>query len=317
LAQPFLLPTANRAVFEPGQEEKFFVGTVGKPWPSGTFGCVRSEGWQLHEGIDIRCLQRDSRGEPIDPILATADGTVTYLNQRPSLSNYGNYLILRHQIEGLEVYSLYAHLREVRAGLKIGQPVKAGQPIAVMGRTSNTREGISKHRAHVHFELDLFINDRFPEWYRKNFPDQRNDHGPWNGQNLIGLDPWRLFLAQHKEGAQFSLLAFVRQQAELCRVLVRDTDFPWLKRQPALLQRNPTAEKEGAAGYELALNFNGLPYELIPRAASEIKSKARFQLLTVNAAEQQSHPCRRLLTRRGNRWELSARGTQWLDLLTF
>src|SRR2546425_891614 len=141
-AQPFLLPTANQALFEPGGEEKFFVGTVGKPWTSGTFGCVRTSGWQMHEGLDIRCLQRDKHGEPIDPVMATADGTVAYINTRPSLSNYGNYLILRHSIEGLEIYSLYAHLREVRPGLKAGQPVKAGERIAVMGHTSNTPQAI-------------------------------------------------------------------------------------------------------------------------------------------------------------------------------
>src|SRR5258706_10164842 len=117
---PFVLPTANHALFEPGGEERFFVGTVGKPWTSGTFGCVRSEGWQLHEGLDIRCLNRDRHGEPTDPVLATADGTVSYINQRPSLSNYGNYLVLRHQIDGLEIYSLYAHLKEIRPGLKHG-----------------------------------------------------------------------------------------------------------------------------------------------------------------------------------------------------
>ena len=47
------------------------VGTVGQPWTSGTFGCVRSGGWQMHEGLDIRCLQRDKHGEPLDPVLAT------------------------------------------------------------------------------------------------------------------------------------------------------------------------------------------------------------------------------------------------------
>src|SRR5438874_10201706 len=160
-AEMFQLPTANHALFEKGGEERFFVGTVGKQWTSGTFGCVRSGGWQMHEGLDIRCLQRDQHGEPADPVLATADGTVAYINKRPSLSNYGNYLILRHEVEGLEIYSLYAHLHEVRQDLKIGQPVKAGEAVAVMGRTTNTREGISKDRAHVHFELNLFVNDRF------------------------------------------------------------------------------------------------------------------------------------------------------------
>ena len=119
----FLLPTANRAIYEPGGEEKFFVPTPGKTWTSGTFGCVRTEGWQIHEGLDIRCLQRDKHGEPIDPVMATADGTVVYINIHATLSNYGIYIILRHQIDGLEIYSLYAHLQEVRAGLKTGQSV--------------------------------------------------------------------------------------------------------------------------------------------------------------------------------------------------
>src|ERR1039458_1750332 len=94
-AQPLQLPTANRALFEPGGEEKFFVGTVGKTWTSGCFGCVRSDGWQMHEGLDIRCLQRDKRGEPADPVMASADGTVVYISTKPSLSNYGNYVVMR------------------------------------------------------------------------------------------------------------------------------------------------------------------------------------------------------------------------------
>ena len=176
-AQPFLLPTANHALFEKGGEERFFVGTVGKPWTSGCFGCVRSSGGQMHEGLDIRCLQRDQRGEPTDPVMATADGTVAYINRRPSLSNFGNYIILRHHIGGVEIYSNYAHLREVRPDLAPGQAIHAGETIATMGRTANTREGISKERAHVHFELNLLINDRFPAWYKKTYPKQRNDHG--------------------------------------------------------------------------------------------------------------------------------------------
>src|SRR6266550_9515081 len=50
-APSFHLPTANRAIFERGQEEKFLVGTVDNPWTSGGFGCVRTAGWQMHEGL--------------------------------------------------------------------------------------------------------------------------------------------------------------------------------------------------------------------------------------------------------------------------
>ena len=316
-AQPFQLPTANRALFEKAGEQNYFVGTVGKPWTSGMFGCVRSGGWQLHEGLDIRCLQRDKRGEPADPIMATADGQAVYINARPSLSNFGKYVVLRHVIDGIEIYSTYAHLSEIRTDLKSGQRVKSGETIAIMGRTANTRQSISKDRAHVHFELNLFINDRFPGWYKKTFPTQRNDHGTWNGQNLVGLDPRPILLEQHGQGSKFNLLRFIRSQTELCRVIVRATNFPWLNRYRALVRPNPRVEKEGVAGYEIALNFNAVPFELIPRAASEIKGRSKFQLLSVNEAEQRKNPCRQLVTKRGSRWELTTQGQNVLSLLTY
>jgi murein DD-endopeptidase MepM/ murein hydrolase activator NlpD len=316
-AELFRLPTANHAIFEPGGEERFFVGTVGKPWTSGTFGCVRSDGHQIHEGLDIRCLQRDKRGEPTDPVMATADGTVAYINNRPSLSNYGNYIILRHSIEGMEIYSVYAHLQSIRDGLKAGQSVKAGEVIAVMGRTANTHEGISKDRAHVHFELNLLVNDRFAEWLKKTNPGQRNDHGEWNGQNLNGIDPRLILLQQHEKGDGFSLVQYIRSETALCHVFVRATSFPWLKRYQPLVRRNPVAEKEGVAGYEIALDFNGVAIDLIPRANSEIKGKGKFILLSVNEAEQKKNPARRFVTQKGGRWELSSHGLNLLELLTY
>jgi peptidoglycan LD-endopeptidase LytH len=315
--EPFHLPTANHAIFEPGQELKFFATTApDKPWTSGSFGCVRDNGRQMHEGLDIRHLQTDRRGEPTDPIMATTDGTVVYFNIRPSLSNYGNYIVIRHVIQGIEIYSLYAHLSIIRPGLKVGQPVKAGEVIATMGRTSNATT-IAKDRAHVHFELDLFINDHFASWYPKAFPHERNDHGNWNGQNLFGLDPREIFLQEHFEGAKFSLLNFIRGQTELCRVFVRATHFPFLKRYPMLVLPNPRAQKEGVAGYEIALNFNAVPFELMPRAASEIKSTAKFQLLSVNEAEEKANPCRHLVVKRGGHWQLSENGLRDLELLTY
>ena len=316
-AQTFQLPTANHTLFEKGGEDRFFVGTIGKPWLTGTFGCVRTGGWQMHEGLDIRCLQRDRQGEPTDPVLATAEGTVAYISTRPSLSNYGIYLILRHPVAGLEIYSLYAHLREVRPDLKIGQAVKAGEAVAIMGRTANTHASISKDRAHLHFELNLLVNDRFASWYKKTFPGQRNDHGYWNGQNLLGIDASPILLGQHDQGAKFNLVGFLQGQTELCRVLVRKTYFPWLKRYAALVRPNPLAEKEGMAGYEIALNFNGVPCELIPRAASEIKGKAKVQLLSVNEAEYHKNPARRLVAKKGSRWELTSHGMNLLELLTY
>jgi murein DD-endopeptidase MepM/ murein hydrolase activator NlpD len=316
-AEQFQLPTANHFLFEPGGGEKFFVGTVGKSWESGCFGCVRSDGWQMHEGLDIRCLQRDKRGEPTDPVMATADGIVAYINTKPSLSNYGNYIVLKHSVEGLEIYSLYAHLSAVAPGLKTGQTVKAGETIATMGHTSNTHEGISKDRAHVHFELNLLVNERFPEWFKKTSPGERNDHGQFNGQNILGLDSRLILLGQREQGAKFSLVKFIQDQPALCRVLVRKTNFPWLHRYAPLIKPNPTAQKDGVAGYEIALNFNGIAFELIPRAESEIKSKAKYQLVSVNETEYQKNHCRRLVIEKGGKWRLAPHGEAALDLLTY
>jgi murein DD-endopeptidase MepM/ murein hydrolase activator NlpD len=315
-AQPFQLPTANQAIFESAGQERYFVPTPGKTWVSGTFGCVRSDGWQMHEGLDIKCLQRNRAGEPMDPVMATADGVVAYINNRPSLSNYGRYVVLMHRIGGLEIYSLYAHLSEVQSGLRVGKPVRAGENIATMGRTSNTRERISKERAHVHFELNLFYSDHFNSWFKRHFANERNDHGLFNGENLVGIDARLILLAEHEEGARFDLLNWIQHRTELCRVLVRQADFPWLHRYPMLIKQGVLNRGEQAAGYEIALDFNGLPFELIPRTAAQFKGAAKYQLLSVNEAEYTKNPCRRLVTRQGSRWELAGNGLSLLDLLT-
>ena len=315
--EPFRFPTANHFLYEPGAELKFFAPTApDKPWTSGSFGCVRNNGTRLHEGLDIRHLQTDRHGEPTDPVMATADGTVVYFNTKPALSNYGRYLVIRHLVEGIEIYSLYAHLSVIRPGLRIGDPVKAGDVIATMGRTSNA-ETILKERAHVHFELNVLVNDNFASWFRRASAGERNDHGEWNGQNLNGLDVRQILLQEHNTNGTFSLLKFLQSQTELCRVLVRATNFPYLRRYPMLVLKNPVAEKEGVAGYEIALNYNGVAFALMPRAASEIKSPARIQLLSVNEAEERANPCRHLVVLRHGRWELGNEGLREVELLIY
>ena len=315
--EPFQFPTANHALYDVDGQLKFFAPTApDKPWTSGSFGCVRDNGQRMHEGLDIRHLQTDRRGEPTDPVMATADGTVVYISTRPSLSNYGNYIVIRHVIQGIEIYSLYAHLSAVQPGIGVGSHVTQGQVIATMGRTSNA-EIILKERAHVHFELNVLVNDNFASWFKIASPGERNDHGEWNGQNLNGLDVRQILIAEHNPVAKFSLLDFLRSQTELCRVLVRATNFPYLKRYPMLVLRNPVAEKQGVAGYEIALNYNGVAFALMPRAESEIKSRAKYQLLSVNEPEELANPCRHLVVKRGGQWTLANEGLRELELLTY
>ena len=315
-AQPFRLPTPNRDILQPGGEARYFVGTVGKPWTSGTFGCVRTDGYQFHEGWDIRATGRDKQGEATDAVTATADGVVAYMNGNPALSNFGRFLILRHLIDGLEVYSSYAHLGRIRPGLAAGQRVRAGEELGTLGRSANTAQGISKDRAHLHFELGLRLSDRFTAWQRATYPGQRNDHGEFNGRNFAGIDPFLVFREQMRQRDRFNLLRTLQNQVALCRVQVRDTSFAWLRRYPQFTVASPTAAREGVAGYEISLNYHGLPFKLVPLAASELKSKARVYLVEVDAAEQQARPCGKLVTRSSGRWKLTSQGERVLSLLT-
>ena len=314
---PFQLPTSNRAIFETGGEPRYFAPTVGKTWVAGTFGCVRSDGHQLHEGVDILRMSTDRRGEPMDSVMAVADGVVVYVNTHSGLSNYGNYIVIRHQIDGVTLYSLYAHLSAIRNGLRAGVEVRTGDGIATMGRTTNTRSSIGKERAHLHLEFDFQLNPRYADWHGVHRAGERNDHGNWNGHNLLGLDPWQLFLEQRRAGAKFSLARWIKGQTELCRVFVKATDFAWLRANPGMIRPNPRAQKEGIAGYELALNFMGLPFECTPRAASEMKSLVSNQVLYVNEVEQRQHPCRKLIHQRGGHWELAPAGVELMSLLLF
>jgi len=317
LAETFILPTANRAIFKSGGEDDYFVPTPGKTWQSGTFGCVRTEGHQMHEGLDIKAVHKDAHGEPTDSIFAAASGRVGYLNATPGLSNYGKYIILQHEIEGILVFTIYAHLSRFAEGLSVGDAVKQGQVIATMGRTTNTRQGISKDRGHLHFEIDLRLNERYAAWHNAKLTGQRNDHGNWNGKNFVGLDPRLILLEQQKLGEKFSLLNFIRSRPELCRVTVKDTKFPFLKAYAPLVKRNAAAEEKGVAGYEIALDFNGVPFQLIPRSASEPASTSRFRLLSVNEKEGQEAPCRKLVVQRKGKWDLGNNGSQLLDLLSY
>ncbi|HEX7570516.1 MAG TPA: hypothetical protein VF492_08420, partial [Verrucomicrobiae bacterium] len=100
-------------------------------------------------------------------------------------------------------------------------------------------------------------------------------------------------------------------------VLVRATNFSYLKRYAPLVLKNPKAEQEGVAGYEIVFNYNGVVFALMPRAASEIKGTAKVQLLSVNEAEYHAHPCRKLVVQHGSRWQLTEKGLREVEMLTY
>jgi peptidoglycan LD-endopeptidase LytH len=317
------LPTANDALLRTGHDAEFFQPTVEGSTESGMFGYVRSHGARFHEGIDIKCLQRDKHGEPTDPVHAVADGEVAFINSKPGLSNYGRYVIIEHHWDGVQVFTLYAHLREVADGLVAGQPVKKGQVIGTLGHSSNTREGISRDRAHLHFEVDVMLNPNFRIWYPKHDP-KAPPFGNFNGRNLYGLDP-AAFLRAYAADRKLNFAEYLAKQPFTFTILIKARPFPYLKLHPEQLHPGTTPDAGTAPfAYEISATVWGLPIAIWPRTAAELTEAQRRSLerglpvlRQVNSTELGNVTRRGLLLRGKSGWQLSNTGYEWADLLVY
>jgi hypothetical protein len=131
------------------------------------------------------------------------------------------------------------------------------------------------------------------------------------------MDAAEVFLQQHESPDIFSLANYLHTQTEMFRVWVRDPDLPFARRYQKLIRQNPTAEQLGLVGYDVAFNYNGLPFALIPRSASEVVSREDKQVLWVNEPVQKAYPCRKLISKRSGQWRLTPTGERLIDLLTY
>ena len=196
------LPTENNGLFH-DQKSLFFQPTISRRLISGMFGFVRTSEPEparifehFHKGIDIRPLHRDKKGDPTDKISASADGEVVRVNLDEKISDYGKQVIVRHLWGKQPVYTIYGHLASI--GVEVGQKVKAGEPLGLMGWTG---PGLVRERAHLHFEIAFQINGKFAEWVDTAKPGrlwEPNRHGEWNGLNLMGIDPIPLLKAANQ-----------------------------------------------------------------------------------------------------------------------
>jgi len=265
-----VLPTDNDALFT-GDDSAFYQyiernykGVKSTPWEGGQYGFVRdpmetSAGivyTRFHEGIDIRALHRDARGEPLDEVRAIADGKVVHTNLVPGYSNYGKYIVIEHHWEGSDYYSLYGHLSSI--AVQPGDTVKRGQHIAVMGYTG---AGLNQARAHLHLELNLMFSHQFETWYNAFSRNDAHHNGIYNGINLAGLDIARLFLALRKNPA-LTIPEFLSREEVFYKVsLPKSPHFELPKLYPWMLVAGARNQK---SSWEVSFARSGVPLKIDP-----------------------------------------------------
>jgi len=300
---PLVWPTPNPA-WAGGKPPSQWLQHAGSGDPdSGGFGGVRSGGNQFHEGLDIRPVARDRRGEPLDPVFAAMPGVVRYVSAAPGDSGYGRYVVLEHPAMTPAVYSLYAHLARIAPGLRAGQPVSAGQTLGTMGHSSGGYM-IPVDRSHLHFEIGLAVTQKFQSWYDTRRFGSRNEHGMWNGMNLLGIDPLA-FYNDWRAGRLATMQDFFAKMETAVRIRIasyRQPDF--IVRYPSLLTKPP--EFGPIAGWEIRFNWTGLPFAWTPLTGREVAGLPPGQprFVEVNAALERRERSKSLAVERRGQWSV-------------
>ena len=314
------LPTENTTVFENAPErfymhvDRVFEGRADKAFEGGRYGFTRTPRRiggtvvysRFHEGIDIRPVRRDRRGEPLDPVTASADGRVVHVSAVAGNSNYGIYAVVEHTLQGAPYYSLYAHLASV--AVRRGDAVRQGD---TLGRMGCTGAGVNRERAHLHYEFCLLLNRAFSGWYRKHYPGQPDSHGVYNGMNLAGLDPLGLTRAVLAV-PDITVTDYIRGQTPLFCLVVDAA------RRPDLLDRYPWL-LEGAAcadpgAWALTFSNQFVPMRAEPRADAVGEPAVEWLGAAEPALKWQS---RGLVGGTAEAPHLTEAGRRWADLLTF
>ncbi len=245
-------PTESKAFANGEPVENFIQPTQGGAIASGLFGDVRNGGYRFHEGIDVKPVRRSKKGEALDEIYCAADGVVAMASSMPGNSLYGRYVVVVHDSLDVPVYTLYAHLGSVNAGIRAGERVRAGQTIGIMGRSSSS--GLPKTQSHLHFEMGLRMSDNFQPWYDSKKFGSKNHFGNYNGMNLTGFDPLHMFETA-KAGKLASFKAYIQSlpTAYVVRIYTKKTpDF--VKMYPMLVD-----DDGQKVGWDVHFTWYGLP----------------------------------------------------------
>lgn len=261
-------PTALRRYVQPASS--------GKP-ESGMFGLTRNEGTRFHEGIDVKSVVRDRRGNAVDAIFAVFPGKVAHVC-RENNGSYGKYVVLEHRSGGISFYSLYAHLSLAAASLKEGESVPAGTFLGVMGSSSSVYD-FPAGTEHLHFEIGLRLGEKsFLKWYERSFPPgDENLHDCWNGLNLAGTDPVRFFSEAPLCG---NFRDYLDRVPVALAVVVKDADVPEILKFSPGLSRADIPEK--TSSWRISFSWSGTPLEFFPMEIYEKDDSERAKIVFVS-----------------------------------
>lgn len=273
---------------------------------SAMFGMVRNGGTRFHEGIDIRSVSKMGNGRPQDLIYAVYKGTVAHISKENN-GSYGRYVVLRHKKDGLEAYSLYAHLFAVSSSLREGDWVEQGTILGVLGQTSTSYK-IPVSSAHLHFEIGMILGEKgFHAWYSKNYGNG-NLHGIYNGFNLVGADPIDFYLF-HRGRRDFDPIGWVKSMKKAFSIRCNGVSCPdFLFRNPKLFFGNIP---EKCFNWEIDFTWYGLPI-----CFREAKSDfIDFKISIADEAECRLSEKRGMLIRKDSEWLPGKKLMDYLEIL--
>jgi murein DD-endopeptidase MepM/ murein hydrolase activator NlpD len=310
-----VLPTDNDALFRNDGPafymwvDRNFEKEATKPWEGGGYGYVRGPVrvgslmalMHFHEGIDIAPVKRDESGEPLDEVRSMSNGEVAHVSDSPGASNYGRYIVIKHDWGHGPFYSLYAHLS--KALVKDGDKVEPGTPIGIMGHTG---AGIDKPRSHVHVEMNIMTTERFEEISS----GAENKHGIFNGLNLTGMDIASLLLYHHANPDK-SILDFIKTiPAEFKVTTPRKTELPDIARlYPWLIE----GADQKSPSWEITMSNDGMPLVFKPSAV-EVKGPTLSWIK--ESGLPHSYHTRGYVTGAGDKGVLTYSGVKLVQLFT-
>ena len=303
-------PTPNPA-FAQGMGYSAFLQKTGpgKAFSSGSFGCVRNNGYKFHEGLDLYPLKRDSKGRATDAIYSAMEGVVSHVNNVSGYSAYGKYIVLTHNQVKPALYSLYGHLASVDLKVKVGAKINVAQEIGKMGNSASY--SIPLNRSHLHFEIGLRLTNRFQDWFNKKSFSTKNRHGNYSGFNLVGIDPLPFYSEFRKKSFKMPV-DYIKSLPQEAKIRVKTSVIPdFTKRYPELSHFFPKNKKWN--GWECIFGPYGLPITL-QQTDQCIASEPDLKVISYDQ-QNNDRKCRKLVEKRNGKIVPAEQMKLYLELL--